>query len=92
MTGMCPHCGAIVRIGHTLTVRHLAKGEPCPGSRQNPRNPESDARPLWNGERNPHFHYPKQCDGIPDTLPGYVAQCGRTDPHPPHRLTRKHTL
>lgn len=55
---MCPHCGALVDVGKDgLTAYH---GYPkavslCPGSKQNPRNPESDARPLWNGEPNHRF-------------------------------------
>lgn len=51
MTGMCPHCGDIVAVVNTLTVDH----DGCPGSQQIPRCAESDARPLWNGEPNPHF-------------------------------------
>lgn len=50
--GMCPHCGRIVRVTTGgLTYRHFD----CPGSRQNPRCAESDARPLWNGKPNPHL-------------------------------------
>ena len=58
MTGMCPHCGRIVRLsnGH-LTYKHMEHGGPgyCPGGQQNPRCAESDARPLWNGKPNPHI-------------------------------------
>ena len=61
-TGMCPHCGAIVRVANGgLTYRHGIDDEhgrtivPCPGSQQNPRCAESDARLLWNGKPNPHF-------------------------------------
>lgn len=58
MSGMCPHCGRIVRLssGH-LTYLHIddsGVGD-CPGSRQNPRCAESDRRPLWNGKPNPHI-------------------------------------
>jgi len=58
MTGMCPHCGRIVRLsnGH-LTYLHIDESGvgDCPGSRQNPRCAESDRRPLWNGKPNPHI-------------------------------------
>lgn len=58
---MCPHCGAIVRLAPSgLTTVHAIEGKaladgPCPGSGQIPRCALSDARPLWNGEPNPHF-------------------------------------
>lgn len=60
-TGMCPHCGEIVRLseGDWLTATHdwpKPTRQVCPGSQQNPRNPESDGRPLWNGEANPHYY------------------------------------
>lgn len=55
-TGMCPHCGAIVGVWGSLTVEHLDEhGAVCPGSVQNARCAESDRRPLWNGEPNPHL-------------------------------------
>lgn len=56
---MCPHCGARVSVGvDGLTAYHTSPPRSCficPGSKQNPRCAESDARPLWNGEPNPHF-------------------------------------
>lgn len=57
-TGMCPHCGEVVGIKDGLTVYHdwpKPTRQVCPGSKQNPRNPESDGRPLWNGEPNTRF-------------------------------------
>lgn len=61
-TAMCPHCGEDVPIKRGLTIEHsVFVGNPldpwawCPGSRQNPRCAESDARPLWNGKPNPRF-------------------------------------
>jgi hypothetical protein len=54
---MCPHCGKLVKTAPLVpthdwpaTIRQV-----CPGSGQIPRCAESDARPLWNGEPNPHF-------------------------------------
>lgn len=58
LTGMCPHCGTIVKLEQTLTAYHdwpLFTRQVCPGSRQNARCAESDARPLWNGKPNPHL-------------------------------------
>ena len=58
MADMCPHCGAPVIVKNSLTVTHswpIPTRQVCPGSGQNPRCAESDARPLWNGERNPHI-------------------------------------
>lgn len=58
MKQMCPHCGGLVGVTKSgLTYQHFGfdTGLACPGSRQNPRCPESDARPLWNGKSNPHF-------------------------------------
>jgi len=57
---MCPHCGDLFpESSFTLIPTHRAKDQfppaTCPGSRQNPRNPETDNRPLWNGEPNPHL-------------------------------------
>jgi hypothetical protein len=54
---MCPHCGKLVRPGTLVPVHDwpILCRQMCPGSGQIPRNPESDARPLWNGERNEHF-------------------------------------
>lgn len=58
-TGMCPHCGAIVQLTDgDLTDYHdwpKPTRQVCPGSKQIYRCAESDARPLWNGKRNPHF-------------------------------------
>ncbi len=56
---MCPHCAALCGVGNdSLTPYHnypLPTRQVCPGSKQNARCAESDARPLWNGEPNPHF-------------------------------------
>ena len=58
MTGMCPHCGEEVEVKDSLTAYHDYP-KPCrvvcPGSKQHPRNAESDARPLWNGKPNTRF-------------------------------------
>lgn len=59
MSSMCPYCGTIVRLRHNLTATHNwppPTRQVCPGSGQNPRNPETDGRPLWNGEPNPHYY------------------------------------
>lgn len=54
--GMCPHCGRIVELGPTLIKMHADEQDViCPGAYQKPRNPEADARPLWNGQPNPHI-------------------------------------
>lgn len=53
--GMCPHCGVIYRLKRSLTPIHGYENQDCPGSQQNPRNPDSDARLLWNGKLNKHF-------------------------------------
>lgn len=58
---MCPHCGELVATSGGLTATHnypKPTRQVCPGSRQNPRNPESDRRGLWNGEPNPHRSQP----------------------------------
>lgn len=63
---MCPYCGEDVELVNGLTGAHrlpppLGLHDPhgplalCPGGGQNPRNAESDGRPLWNGELNPRF-------------------------------------
>lgn len=54
---MCPHCGTLVGVVGLVPTHPWPAGseQVCPGSEQNPRCPESDARPLWNGEANPHF-------------------------------------
>lgn len=57
-TGMCPHCGDEVTLSGSLTTMHdwpHFTRQMCPGSGQIPRNAESDARPLWNGEPNRRF-------------------------------------
>ena len=63
---MCPHCGLAydpaevpwhLRSVSGLVPEHFAAEtgpERCPGSWQGPRNPESDRRPLWNGQENHH--------------------------------------
>jgi hypothetical protein len=61
---MCPHCGKLFRsiLNNGLIPRHTIEindTESCPGSGQNPRNPESDFRLLWNGEPNPHVERPE---------------------------------
>jgi hypothetical protein len=53
---MCPHCGELfARLANSLVPIHddASCGTVCPGSGQTPRNPRSDMRPLWNGERSP---------------------------------------
>lgn len=59
---MCPHCGFRYDPNgvpwhlhcsvERLVPEHFLDGGPgrCPGSWQNPRNPESDRRPLWRDE------------------------------------------
>jgi hypothetical protein len=58
---MCPHCGACwpyaelvnaLPIHNRIPVHYHDRRE-CPGTGQHPRNPESDRRPLWNGELPP---------------------------------------
>lgn len=50
---MCPHCGRIFALNDTtncglIRTHYLpSTGVECPGSWQNPRNPDSDKRPLW---------------------------------------------
>lgn len=56
---MCPHCGLIVELRDGLVCPHSERNGPirvCPGTGQNPRCAESDGRPLWNGESNPHYY------------------------------------
>ncbi len=52
---MCPHCGRRVPstelIGGRLVPIHAYGLLYCPGSEQNPRNPETDKRPLWKDEK-----------------------------------------
>ena len=58
MSDMYPHCGALVTVNGGLTAYHdwpVLTRQVCPGSEQNPRCAESDARPLWNGKPNPHL-------------------------------------
>ncbi len=64
---MCPQCGKLFgRLKGSLIPVHpdlrpidpaaftISSSSSCPGSEQNPRNPLSDRRPLWNGEPNKH--------------------------------------
>lgn len=65
MESMCPHCGWRYRwrdhetdpwgfVG--LVPIHgspLPNAEPCPGTGQAPRNPESDRRRLWKDGGEP---------------------------------------
>lgn len=53
---MCPHCGQLFRSSSLIPIHDEAPPARavCPGSGQNPRNPLSDRRPLWNGKINPH--------------------------------------
>jgi hypothetical protein len=45
---MCPHCGQVWLIRVLPLGKIPAHGKPaCPGSGQNPRNPEADWRTLW---------------------------------------------
>lgn len=58
-TGMCPHCGEIITVMNGLTTYHdypKPCRAVCPGSKQYPRNPETDGRILWNGQSNPHYY------------------------------------
>jgi hypothetical protein len=52
MQQMCPHCGwkyPLYQARNSKVPPHASiANEPyCPGTGQNPRNPESDMRPLW---------------------------------------------
>ncbi len=63
---MCPHCGWLTpATGLIPTHGWLTTHQVCPGSDQNPRCPESDGRPLWNGEPNPHFYRNKETSWPP---------------------------
>lgn len=56
---MCPHCGRLFTYAECGRADIAGKipdhafpwtpvgGRLCPGSGQQPRNPESDRRPLW---------------------------------------------
>lgn len=44
---MCPHCGWRFAATNRLVPKHDVNSVPCPGSEQNPRNPDSDKSPLW---------------------------------------------
>jgi len=62
---MCPHCGEVFEgwpNGGLIPFHDYPKPgrAVCPGSQQNPRNPESDGRPLWNGESNMNFYRNQQ--------------------------------
>jgi rubredoxin len=54
---MCPHCGWIydaAKETDSLVPGHHYPEESdkvCPGSRQVPRNPHSDRRPLWKDQK-----------------------------------------
>lgn len=52
---MCPHCGVLFecrRLKHGRLIPTHDYPKPCravcPGTHQNPRNPETDKRPLWS--------------------------------------------
>jgi hypothetical protein len=52
---MCPECGQIFDKQGPLVPNHISINSlpsNCAGSGQAPRNPESDKRPLWNGQPN----------------------------------------
>lgn len=91
---MCPHCGwrfdALLahqnKFGAGLVPEHAyprygpVGGRLCPGSNQNPRNPESDRRPLWKdlpNERAPTDHERKAFP-LPPLTPGNWRVTGPT--------------
>lgn len=51
---MCPHCGWRYTMGQFDAADGLVPDHhaACPGSKQHPRNPDSDRRPLWGVELN----------------------------------------
>lgn len=51
MSAMCPQCARLFP-----PCGLIPDHDGCEGSMQNPRCPESDGRPLWSGESNPHFY------------------------------------
>jgi hypothetical protein len=58
---MCPFCGALFQPtgarlipDHKIELERTDEWQPCPGSGQHPRNPESDRWPLWGGKPNVH--------------------------------------
>lgn len=59
MADMCPHCGALLDVGSDGLTPYHDWPKPlrvvCPGSKQNPRRAESDARVLWNGKPNERY-------------------------------------
>jgi hypothetical protein len=62
---MCPFCGALFQPtgarlipDHKIELERTDEWQPCPGSGQHPRNPESDRRPLWDGTPNVHAANP----------------------------------
>lgn len=93
---MCPHCGWRYPVGRGRglvpghAVRGYRTGMYCPGSAQNPRNPESDRRPLWKdlpGGRAPAAP-PASAEGLPEESVFVLAerlcdQWERTAPLPP---------
>lgn len=48
----CPHCGKLFHPHRCrpLTPKHSTAGVACPGSEQQPRNAETDRRPLWKDD------------------------------------------
>lgn len=54
---MCPHCGWLFDATGLVPDHDVPQ---CPGSHQNPRNPETDRRPLWNGNPNPYLAEAKE--------------------------------
>lgn len=57
---MCPHCGRLFKPEEVAGLIPVHTWHPpiwpeCPGSLQNPRNPETDRRRLWDGSENPHL-------------------------------------
>lgn len=55
---MCPNCGKLFKPCKLIPSHYELYYEilriNCQGSKQIPRCPESDKRPLWNGELNPY--------------------------------------
>lgn len=55
---MCPHCGALFTSRELVYYKLIPTHDfpkmcraVCPGSKQNPRNSDSDKRPLWKDEQ-----------------------------------------
>lgn len=78
-TRMCPHCGWRFDIARgRLVPPHGCEGHAvqCPGTGQNPRNPESDKRPLWKDEKHSCRCKAEGPDGpIWCTVCGHDAKC-----------------